>query len=99
MLRGSGRFPRTRPCPPVSATAEEAAGVASQTKTTWHALHRLIISLGDRMTRHKTAGKLPKGEIHSGRVRVQDSAKGSAPANLVLPKATKAPKSPLDAKK
>lgn len=30
MLRGSGRFPRTRPCPPASATAEEADGVASQ---------------------------------------------------------------------
>ena len=30
MLRGSGRFPRTHPCPPASATAEEADGVASQ---------------------------------------------------------------------
>ena len=30
MLRGSGRWPRTRPCPPASATAEEADGVASQ---------------------------------------------------------------------
>jgi hypothetical protein len=30
MLRGTGRFPRTHPCPLASATAEEAACVASQ---------------------------------------------------------------------
>jgi hypothetical protein len=44
------------------------------------------------MIRNKTAGKLPKGEIHGG--RAQDSAKGSAPANLVFPKPTATPKKP-----
>lgn len=56
---------------------------------------KYIVSLGDHMTMKRTAGKHPK----VGRVIAQDSAKGSPPENLVLPEATKAPKSPLDQKK
>lgn len=63
-------------------------------RTIWGSLKRCIISLGDYMTMKKTAGKLLKGDIHAGRSVGKDSAKSSAPANLVLPKATKAPKAP-----
>jgi hypothetical protein len=63
-------------------------------QTIWERIIGCIISLGGCMVMKKTAGKHLKGDIHAGRIVGMDNVKSSAPENLVLPKATKAPKAP-----
>lgn len=54
-----------------------------------------IMRSGDHMPLKRTGGKLEKGVIvNRGKTIAQDSAKGSAPANFVRPKATATPSKP-----
>lgn len=46
------------------------------------------------MPQNKTGGKSSEGSTNRGKAMANDSAKGSAPANFVRPKATDAPAKP-----
>jgi hypothetical protein len=54
---------------------------------------RSIIRPGVYMSESKIGGKLTEGVV-DGKTMAHDSAKGSAPANFVRPKATDAPAKP-----
>jgi hypothetical protein len=59
----------------------------------WKFLYRPIIPQEEDMTMKRTSGKLNEGEVR-GKIIAHDSAKGSAPENLVLPKPTPTPPKP-----